>query len=70
MSLLPQLGAKGRIAFGPAIARPIRYCNILMRNRSMGEKLGKGLSLDEALEEMSMVAEGVRAARMFMRAKP
>ena len=31
----------------------------------MGEKLGIGLSLDEALEEMVMVAEGVRAARMF-----
>jgi glycerol-3-phosphate dehydrogenase (NAD(P)+) len=31
----------------------------------MGEKLGSGLSLDEALEEMVMVAEGVRAARMF-----
>ena len=35
------------------------------RNRSMGEKLGTGLSLEEALEEMTMVAEGVRAARMF-----
>ena len=31
----------------------------------MGEKLGKGLSLEEALDEMHMVAEGVRAARMF-----
>ena len=31
----------------------------------MGEKLGSGLSLDEALAEMVMVAEGVRAARMF-----
>ena len=33
----------------------------------MGEKLGTGLSLDEALAEMPMVAEGVRAARMFIR---
>ena len=33
----------------------------------MGEKLGTGLSLDEALAEMTMVAEGVRAARMFIR---
>tara|TARA_B100000131_G_scaffold169617_1_gene163876 strand:- start:1384 stop:1593 length:210 start_codon:yes stop_codon:yes gene_type:complete len=31
----------------------------------MGEKLGSGLSLEEALSEMVMVAEGVRAARMF-----
>ena len=32
----------------------------------MGEKLGTGLTLDEALEEMHMVAEGVRATRMFI----
>ena len=31
----------------------------------MGEKLGTGKTLEEALEEMTMVAEGVRAARMF-----
>jgi glycerol-3-phosphate dehydrogenase (NAD(P)+) len=31
----------------------------------MGEKLGSGLTLEQALEEMVMVAEGVRAARMF-----
>ena len=31
----------------------------------MGEKLGSGLSLEQALDEMVMVAEGVRAARMF-----
>ena len=31
----------------------------------MGEMLGSGLSLEEALDEMVMVAEGVRAARMF-----
>ena len=33
----------------------------------MGEKLGTGLTVDEALSEMTMVAEGVRAARMFIR---
>ena len=33
----------------------------------MGEKLGTGLNLDQALREMIMVAEGVRAARMFQR---
>jgi glycerol-3-phosphate dehydrogenase (NAD(P)+) len=31
----------------------------------MGEKLGSGLTLEQALEEMVMVAEGVRATRMF-----
>ena len=31
----------------------------------MGEKLGSGKTLEQALEEMHMVAEGVRAARMF-----
>ena len=31
----------------------------------MGEKLGTGKTLEEALDEMTMVAEGVRAARMF-----
>ena len=29
------------------------------------KKLGTGLNLQEALDEMHMVAEGVRAARMF-----
>ena len=36
------------------------------RNRSMGEKLGTGLTLEQALDEMHMVAEGVRATRMFI----
>ena len=31
----------------------------------MGEKLGTGRTVEEALEEMHMVAEGVRATRMF-----
>jgi glycerol-3-phosphate dehydrogenase (NAD(P)+) len=31
----------------------------------MGEKLGTGLTLEQALDEMHMVAEGVRAAQMF-----
>lgn len=67
--LLPQLGARAEVAFGPAGLGDlyVTATSPYGRNRSMGEKLGKGLSLDEALEEMSMVAEGVRAARMFMR---
>lgn len=32
----------------------------LSRNRSVGLKLGSGLTLDQALSEMTMVAEGVR----------
>jgi glycerol-3-phosphate dehydrogenase (NAD(P)+) len=33
------------------------------RNRLLGEKIGKGLTLDVALQEMVMVAEGVRTAK-------
>jgi len=35
----------------------------LSRNRFVGEELGKGRSLDEILEGMRMVAEGVRTTR-------
>ncbi len=35
------------------------------RNREMGERLGKGQSLEAATADMVMVSEGVRAARMF-----
>ncbi|HVM31866.1 MAG TPA: NAD(P)H-dependent glycerol-3-phosphate dehydrogenase [bacterium] len=33
------------------------------RNRLLGEKIGKGATLKQALSEMSMVAEGVRTAK-------
>ncbi len=65
--LLPQLGARADVAFGPAGLGDM-YVTATSphgRNRSMGEKLGSGLSLDQALDQMVMVAEGVRAARMF-----
>ena len=65
--LLPELGARAEVAFGPAGLGDM-YVTATSphgRNRSMGEKLGTGLSLEQALEEMHMVAEGVRAARMF-----
>jgi glycerol-3-phosphate dehydrogenase (NAD(P)+) len=38
----------------------------LSRNRRVGEELAKGKSLDEVLEEMGQVAEGVRTARPVM----
>ena len=65
--LLPQLGARAEVAFGPAGLGDL-YVTATSphgRNRRMGEKLGSGLTLEAALEEMVMVAEGVRAARMF-----
>ena len=65
--LLPQLGARAETAFGPAGMGDLFVTSTspVGRNRRMGEKLGSGLSLEEALDEMVMVAEGVRAARMF-----
>jgi len=36
------------------------------RNRFVGEQLGKGRTIDEIIEEMSMVAEGVKTARVVM----
>ena len=35
----------------------------LSRNRTVGLKLGSGLTLDQALAEMTMVAEGVKTTR-------
>jgi len=36
------------------------------RNRHVGEQLGKGRTIDEIIEEMSMVAEGVKASKVVM----
>ena len=44
--------------------------NDLSRNRTLGEMLGNGKTLEEALDEMHMVAEGVRATRMFVKIAP
>ena len=65
--LLPMMGAKPETAFGPAGLGDLYVTSASprSRNRTLGEKLGTGKSLDEALSEMHMVAEGVRAARMF-----
>ena len=65
--LLPMMGAKPETAFGPAGLGDLYVTSASprSRNRTLGEMLGTGKSLDEALGEMHMVAEGVRAARMF-----
>jgi len=65
--LLPQMGASQETAFGPAGLGDLYVTSTSpkSRNRTLGEKLGSGMSLEQALEEMHMVAEGVRAARMF-----
>jgi len=65
--LLSQLGAKAEVAFGPAGLGDlfVTATSPHGRNRTMGEKLGTGVTIEQALEEMHMVAEGVRAARMF-----
>jgi glycerol-3-phosphate dehydrogenase (NAD(P)+) len=36
------------------------------RNRYVGEQLGRGRSLDEIIEEMNQVAEGVKSARIVL----
>ena len=36
------------------------------RNRLLGEKIGKGASLEQALREMTMVAEGVKTSKAAM----
>ena len=72
ISLLGAMGASSSPAFGPA-GRGDLYVTATSprsRNRTLGEKLGSGKSLDQSLEEMHMVAEGVRATRMFLARAP
>ena len=65
--LLAELGAGEETSLGPAGLGDLYVTSTSprSRNRTLGQKLGEGKSLDEALDEMHMVAEGVRAARMF-----
>jgi len=65
--LLDAMGAEPRTAFGPAGIGDlyVTATSPRSRNRTLGEKLGSGLSLEESQGEMHMVAEGVRACRMF-----
>jgi glycerol-3-phosphate dehydrogenase (NAD(P)+) len=66
--LLERMGAQKNTAFGPAGIGDlfVTATSQSSRNRSLGEKLGSGMSLDEALDEMFMVAEGVRATKSFL----
>ena len=68
IGLLGAMGADPKTAFGPAGIGDlyVTATSPRSRNRTLGEKLGAGMSLDQALDEMHMVAEGVRATRMFL----
>ncbi len=67
--LLAAMGAESSTAFGPAGIGDLYVTSTSprSRNRTLGEKLGSGKSLETALGEMHMVAEGVRATRMFLK---
>tara|TARA_Y100000588_G_scaffold58064_1_gene56301 strand:+ start:288 stop:1304 length:1017 start_codon:yes stop_codon:yes gene_type:complete len=68
IALLGMMGADPNTAFGPAGIGDlyVTATSPRSRNRTLGEKLGAGMELDQALSEMHMVAEGVRATRMFL----
>ena len=68
IGLLGAMGANPKTAFGPAGIGDlyVTATSPRSRNRTLGEKLGSGLSLEEALGEMHMVAEGLRATEMFL----
>lgn len=68
IDLLEKMGGDPKTAFGPAGIGDlyVTATSPRSRNRTLGEKLGSGKSLEESLEEMHMVAEGVRATRMFL----
>ena len=38
----------------------------LSRNRTVGEKIAQGMTIDEVIEDMNQVAEGVKTARVVM----
>ncbi len=65
--LLPQLGAQPETALSAAGIGDlfVTATSPHGRNREMGERLGKGQTLEQAQKEMVMVSEGVRAARMY-----
>jgi glycerol-3-phosphate dehydrogenase (NAD(P)+) len=65
--LLAALGAAPATAFSPAGIGDlfVTASSSHGRNRSLGQKLGEGQSLEQAMQGTVMVAEGVRATRMF-----
>ena len=65
--VLPQMGADPDTAFSAAGIGDlfVTATSPHGRNREMGERLGRGQTLEQAEAEMVMVSEGVRAARMF-----
>ena len=65
--VLPLLGAEPDTAFTAAGIGDlfVTATSPHGRNREMGERLGRGQTLEQAQKEMVMVSEGVRAARMF-----
>ena len=66
------MGAEPSTAFGPAGLGDlyVTATSPRSRNRTLGEMLGSGKTLEAALDEMHMVAEGVRATRMFVKIAP
>ena len=54
------MGASTDTAFGPAGLGDLYVTSTSprSRNRTLGEKLGEGKSLQDALDKMTMVAEG------------
>ena len=67
--VIPQLGADPATAFSAAGIGDlfVTATSPHGRNREMGERLGKGQTLEQAQGDMVMVSEGVRAARMFQK---
>ncbi|MCP5178620.1 MAG: NAD(P)H-dependent glycerol-3-phosphate dehydrogenase [Pseudomonadales bacterium] len=67
VGLLPKLGADAATALTAAGIGDlfVTATSPHGRNREMGERLGRGQTLQQAQGQMVMVSEGVRAARMF-----
>lgn len=65
--LLAALGAQAETAFSAAGLGDlyVTATSAHGRNRSLGQKLGAGATLEEAMADTVMVAEGVRATRLF-----
>jgi glycerol-3-phosphate dehydrogenase (NAD(P)+) len=60
---LTRLGFSGLAGMGDLVATCI---STQSRNRHVGEQLGRGRTIEEIIEEMHMVAEGVKTASVVM----